>query len=458
MKRATAIILTIVLALTCSVIFASAGDTVQSSYDYDGFISSHLDTIRIDGEVIGNSGAAFAYLAENDDTVEAGGSELTVSGWIICDRAIDQIGYSIDEGEPVFKAEYIVEAEAAVFNVAEQNGVDFASRFIIPIDVSGITGRKSIAVVLKNSEGVFKVHTLIDTEIEFDYVREGTETEAPETTPDPEDPTEPILIRFNDEDKVDDFFMYSTNNSHVSDIIYDSDRNCAVIECVGGPDPNVMLAFGEIALDDTLDFFDGDISTAEYKAMVIIGRFDYGTILNDESKDVGGTFYFTTDESTGYGESKNLEYYYERTDDLQYVVLNFARQKAWKGSVDNCRFDFFMTTDNDCEYEIYFIGFFADEDQANEFVSSYKESGDSILPTPEPTPEPTATPEATEAPETEVPEATEPQDSDPTEAPEATADPSKSGESKKGCGGFITAMPVLAVLLSSVLFLKKKKD
>jgi len=262
-------------------------------------------------------------------------------------------------------------------------------------------------------------------------------------------------VRFNDMDVVDEFFMYSGNNSHVADIGFDEEKNCAVISCMGGPDPNVLLPFLEVARDDTLDFFDGDISTSDYKSLLIIGRFDYDTIMEDD-KDVGGTFYFATDEYAGFNEGKNLQYYYEKGDGLQYVILDFANHKQWKGSVADCRFDFFMTTDNDCEYELYLLAFFQDAAKAEEFVAAYKENGDSILPTPEPTPEPTATPEATEAPDV-----SEPPEEEATAVPEETAAPEatdKPSGSKKGCGGFIAAAPVCAVMIASAFVLRKKKD
>lgn len=461
MKKIIALILTLMMAFSFAAVFSGAEEVVHSSSEYDGYMSSHFDSILADDVALGEAAHAFDYMRSVDWTVEVKANVITIKGWIVCDREIDQVGYSVDNGAPVFKEEYEVEAEQAIYDVGAVNGAEYATRFIIPIDVSAMTGKKNIALVMKNSEGVYRINSVVDMEIAFDFIQEGTYTPEPEITPDPDEPVvipEPIFVRFNDADVVDEFFMYAVGNNHVTDIGFDEDKECAVIYCLGGPDPNVILPFAQISGDNTLEFFDEEISTSKYKSLVLVGRFDYDTVFEDAEKDVGGTFYFTTSESPSLSESRNLEYYYERGDGLQYVILDFSKSKAWNGTVGDCRFDFFMTTDNDCEYEFYLLGFFAGTAEAQAFVDSYKENGDAVLPTPEPTPTPTATPEETPTPEvTEAPEATDAPTEAPSEAPAAPSD-KPADTAKKGCGGFIAAMPVCFVLLASAVVLKKKNN
>ncbi|MBP5312772.1 MAG: hypothetical protein J6112_08075, partial [Clostridia bacterium] len=352
-------------------------------------------------------------------------------------------------GAAVFKDEFKIEAEEGVKKVAEEKEVDYYARFEITVNVSELKGTNELTFLVKNGDGVYTIYTDSNIEVSLDFLQEGTE-EEPTATPDTGAKNEPVLVRFNDSDAAEEFFLYSTNNSHVNAIDFDEDKQCVVIKCSAGEDPNLLFPFGSLALDGNLGF--DYYNTEDYKAMVIIGRFDYDSVMFDPATKVSGTFYFTTDEDSTFSETKNLKYQYDRSDELQYIVLNFAKSRFWKGSITDCRFDFFERTEQDCEYEIYFFGLFENVDEANSFVAAYKEGGDSVLPTPEPTPEPTPTPEVTAAPEvTEAPAVTDAPKA--TDATKATEEPAQN----KGCGGFVAAIPAGVLTLAAALALNKKK-
>lgn len=454
MKRIVALVIVLMMVFPFAAVPAMASGSVTNGSEYDGVLTGHWDALVIDGETeVGSGVQIMSYMVNNDFLLEEKANTLTIRGWAACDQEIEAFGYQINDDEPVFKAEFAVETEQPVFDAAEGVGASSAGRFVIDVDVSGLKGRNKIAAVIKTPGGNYSISLVTNFDLEFDFLQEGTDTEATPTPEAGENTPKPIIVRFDSFDKTDDFFAYSTGNSLVPEIDYDEDKNCAVFTVTGGPDPNVKLPVGLISMDEDLGFF-GPVSAADYKAIVLVGRFDYDSILNDPEKAVIGTFYFTTDESTEFSESKNVIYNYEKSDELQYVIVDLSRNKLWKGEAGDCRFDFFATTDNDCTYEFYLFGFFANKSAAESFVNEYKAGGDSILPTPEPTPEPTATPEATEAPEvTDAPEATEEPETETAE-PEATSEPEK-----KGCGGVIAVIPAIAVVLAgAVISAVKKKD
>ncbi len=454
MKRFVAILLALMFVFPFAALSAFAGEEVQEGTDYYGTMRAHFDTIKADGVTVGEDGFAFNYLLDHSGILEIKADELTLRGWVVSDVEIEEIGYTIDDGDPVFNSEFKIEPEQGVYDHGKTTyGTDFAIRFAVTIDVSQMKGYKHITLVVKNEDGIYKMYSDFNMNIELDFLQEGTEEAG--ATPAPEEPAEksPLYVRFDNDDKVDNFFLYASNNNRVTNYEYDEDKNCCVIYSSAGPDPNIFFPFGALALDGSLGVFEDEISAAEYKAIVIIGRFDYASVLSDPDKKVGGTFYYQTDVNTGYDEMKNLQYYYEKTDDLQYVLLDFTKLRQWKGIVNDCRFDFFMTTDEDTEYELYYVGFFTDVASANSFISSYKESGDAVFPTPEPTPTPkptdvpTDTPDVTEAPNT--PETSEAPAEDPTQKP---------SDGDKGCGGFVAALPAGFMVAIAVPVLAKKKE
>ncbi len=452
MKKLLAILLVIMLALPCISVtaWAEGENEVYHGSDYAGAMTGHWDSMLVDGVEIGAGTQIQTYIVSSNFRIEEQANTLCVRGWAVCDSEVRSFGYQINNDAPVFKDEFSVETEQAIYDAGTSIGAEYGGRFVVDIDVSELKGKNSIAVLLDTEDGIYTVSLMVGFDLEFDFIQKGTESE-PTPTPETMETAEPVIVRFNTVEEVDDFFLFSNYNSNVTSIDFDEEKKCAVIETSAGLDPNVKLPFGQIADDDTYDM--ESIDTSVYKALLLVGRFDYDTILNSD-QDVIGSFYFTTDADNTLTESKNLIYTYERTDGLQFVVLDFSENRFWKGSVDDCRFDYFAKTDNDCTYDFYLLGFFSDANEANAFAESYKEIGDAIFPTPEPTPTPTETPEVTAAPEdttTKEPDAVIPTET--ADGKETSDKPAK----KAGCGGFVAAIPALALAVSAAVILRKKK-
>ena len=450
------LVLALALALSCLSLLSFAND-VKNSEEYSFDIYGHWDSIKADGEHITQDGGAVQYIISTGGNVSVHATTLTVRGWIASNYGIVQFGYVIDDGEPVLSDSFTVEAEQPVYDAAAEAGMDYAARYEITFETAGLPAEFRVRYVVKIDNGdVVEISAPNLDGVEFYYSDpDAVQTEEPTATPEggtsAAENKSISELRFNSYEKVEDFFMYSTNNVHVGMIDYDEEKNACIISVMGGPDPNVVMPFGQIALDSDVPYFEG-ISADTCKAAVIIASFDYGNVFNSDTQ-VEGTFYYQSDGGSTYSENKNLHYKYENTDGLQYVVLNFERARTWSGDIQDCRFDMFCDTDNDTDYYLYYFGFFASVSDANEFIELYKQKGDEALKAEPETPTPvpaTDTPEPapTDAPATEAPV-------EPTEAP-ATEKPS----GKKGCGNMIggSAFAIVAVLSAACVFAKKKNQ
>ena len=126
---------------------------VPETRDFSADLGDALsyDQILVNGTEIANGNAdviAAKQLISNDD-----GNVTTISmhGWYgNANLAIDQFGYTVDGGEPVF-GDFKVATEAGVYGAGGQ----YASRFTITVDVSGFAKNKvyKIQAVAKLSNG-----------------------------------------------------------------------------------------------------------------------------------------------------------------------------------------------------------------------------------------------------------------------------------------------------------------
>lgn len=451
----------VVIAAGIPVPFSFADDYISAA-EYGEYIRTQWDTLYADGVMLGTDGRAFEYVASNGGLVEEEASSVTVRGWVVCTNEFKQFGYVIEGRDPVFSDAFTAETEQAVWDVAAEDMCDHAGRFEITADVSDISETTGIVFLIKfKTDETVSIPLAGSEYVGFDF-RNPAKASAGEDDPskdDPDEPTgavhaEPIYIRFDDDLKTDEFFVYGTQKSLIGGIEYDYDKKCCVISVLGGEDPNVTFPFGAIAQEDGYEYFE-PVSADEYKAMLIISRFDHDTVLST-GEELKGTFYFKTDSTAGeYSETRNMHYTYEKTDGLQYVIVDFSKVRAFKGELDDCRFDMFVKTDSDCEYELYYVGFFDTLKSAEEFAAKYRESGDSILPTPQPTKEPTPSPEVIPTSEaTETPEATVAPEPDGTECVSTP----EQGSSGKGCGGAVfSAAFIPAAAAAAVLVTKKKR-
>jgi hypothetical protein len=208
-----------------------------------------------------------------------------------------------------------------------------------------------------------------------------------------------------------------------------------------------------------------ELDTEKYKILQIGARID--PAAGDR-----GQFYFQTDENSGYDEPKDVLFDYENTSEKQYVNVNLGKNKKWTGLMSDCRLDPFSGSSVECEYELYYMAFFTNENAAKEFGDKWLAEGSITVPTSEPTPTkaptevPTATPEVTptekpvetQAPATEAktdaPVATE-KAAEPT-APK-TDDNKPSGPNVGLIIGIVVGVVAIAAIVAGVLISKKKK-
>ncbi len=454
---------TVALAIAASMLAVlSFAAEIKTPEEYSLDLYGHWDSLMIDGEDI-TDGGAIKWIIDHNGSVEVHASHFMARGWVASSYKIEQFGYVINDGEPVLSDKFITEAEQPVHDAAKERELDYATRYEISFDTAGLPGEFLVKFVVKLENGdIVELPSPNIDGVEFFYSDPEAKHVEPTATPEGQGeeatPASSLEnksideIRFNSYEKVDDFFMYSTNNAHIGAIEYDEEKNCCVISVMAGEDPNVVLPFGQLLLDTDVEYF-SNISADTCKAAVFIASFDYGSVLNSDQK-VEGTFYYQSDGGSTYSESRNLHYNYEETDAIQCIILNFERARTWKGDIQDCRFDMVWACDNDIDYNLYYFGFFASVADAEEFVALYKEKGDDAMkkepetPTPAPataTPEPAATDvPATEAPKTDA----------PTEAP-ATEKPAE----KKGCGSLIGGGSVFAFtsMLTAALVLAKRK-
>ena len=94
--------------------------------------------------------AGWNFVADlSDGTVEA----LKYWGWIGAKGEIGQFGYMIDNGEAIYSADFTVAAEEPVVNAAAGTGADNASRFLVNVDLAGLTGKHTVTILYQDAEG-----------------------------------------------------------------------------------------------------------------------------------------------------------------------------------------------------------------------------------------------------------------------------------------------------------------
>jgi len=124
----------------------------EAPADPAAFNSMSFNTVWVDGNMICDTGDALGYLAQNP--IDGDVQNIGVRGWARIDNsAIDQFGYKLDGGEPVFSAAYTQDRSDvwAAFGVTAEAANGFN---INPVDVSALdTGDHTITVVVKAADG-----------------------------------------------------------------------------------------------------------------------------------------------------------------------------------------------------------------------------------------------------------------------------------------------------------------
>ncbi len=110
-----------------------------------------FDELRINS----GAGAVFApgQSAGWDKTASVDGSVTSISywGWVALNAEIGSFGYQIDDGEPIWSADFAFETEQGVLDaIAGVSGATGASRMLIKIDISALDGEHTIRAMYKN--------------------------------------------------------------------------------------------------------------------------------------------------------------------------------------------------------------------------------------------------------------------------------------------------------------------
>lgn len=131
-----------------------------------------------------------AWMTAHDNTIDGSDSSISTlypKGWIGLDQKIAAIGYSIDDGAPVYPDNVMADAEDPV----KTAGGEFAVRFKLPIDVSKLSGKHTIVMVVKLEDGTVVAATYPGQPISFTY--QGPEAKTPDV-PTTADTTAPVLL------------------------------------------------------------------------------------------------------------------------------------------------------------------------------------------------------------------------------------------------------------------------
>ena len=251
----------------------------------------------------------------------------------------------------------------------------------------------------------------------------------------------------------EDLDLFVESSTSTVEFSANEDGTLHVVVPEGANDSMASLVFAN------LFDYDEDVACAEYPYMAIRLRVCEGS-TNEGSGEA--FLYTTTIGGATAGYSSAIVYDYS-TNDWQTIVIDPSANKTfldnalegdcWQGF----RFDpINKIPASTVAFDIAWIAFFENEEAALAFDGDWA-AFEERKPTPEPTPEPTATPEPTDPPT----ETTEPVGEDPTAEPaeNPTKGPDESKpETKKGCGGIVGGMAVMAcVALAATVVIKKKE-
>ncbi len=112
-----------------------------------GVVAQAYDAVMTDGDMKVNGNAA-TWLDQQNNTVDAG-SNIRFYGWIGFSQAIASFGYVIDEGDPVWGESFATFTDDAVRGA----GGEYASRFEITADVSGLSGAHTLIFLVRLQDG-----------------------------------------------------------------------------------------------------------------------------------------------------------------------------------------------------------------------------------------------------------------------------------------------------------------
>ncbi len=147
------------------------------AWDVNKDIVTHqsFDELRINGD--GGNGVFAPGASAGWDkvaTLDASATHLHYWGWIGAKgEALGLFGYRIDDGDAIYSDDFKFDAEQGVIDAAAGTGATVASRMLINIDLTGLTGTHKITVYYKNDAGAVAILN------EFTVKLPGGESETP---------------------------------------------------------------------------------------------------------------------------------------------------------------------------------------------------------------------------------------------------------------------------------------
>ncbi len=137
--------------LTIENVAIPAGAPVMWDEKKDVVLHQSFDELRINDTTDGlfTPGQSAGW----DKTASVDGSVTSISywGWVALNAEIGSFGYQIDDGEPIWSADFAFETEQGVLDaIAGVSGATGASRMLIKIDISALDGEHTIRAMYKN--------------------------------------------------------------------------------------------------------------------------------------------------------------------------------------------------------------------------------------------------------------------------------------------------------------------
>ncbi|MBO4327729.1 MAG: hypothetical protein J5950_10695 [Clostridia bacterium] len=453
MKKVLSILIAMAIAVSIFGMFGLvAGAEIMDKDDIidDGDTVVVLwDHTEVDGAVLGTDGFPIDYMLAHNFFVAGPSEVFGVAGWVGCTQDIVAFGYCVDGGEPVMSEDYKFPTQQDVINAAMTFGCEYASRFRILVDATALEGTHKYSFLCQIGDGrIFKLSISDGTELEFMYSADGTPLD-PTPTPDPGESSAPmIMFRLDEEGKYAEDGIFGTQRNNIESIEFDAGKKCYVIHMENASDPSVVMLFTMLSLDNDNYIIDA----ATYKYMQL------GIRVSNPDADTGGQIYFQTDEYAGFDEAKAVVFKFQPNDDVQFVNINMGRNKKWNGILLDTRLDPLGMCNGICDFEVYYIAFFPNEQAANDFGQSWLAQGDEIIPTLAPTPEPTETPtNAPTAEVTPVPTEIATEEVKPTEQATGKSSDGKNGVNPGVIIGIIAGVVVIAIVVAAIVISKKKK-
>ena len=167
---------------------------------------------------------------------------MTARGWVaLSSQELGDIGYQIDDQEPVYNADFWRETEQIVIDVAHDLGGKSASRFAVDIPIRELSDEHTIKILVRNADGVVEELQVFTLHKAKDYL----------TT-----------------------FMETWIVSGISpEIVPDQGHSNSAMVAAGGVERGALLHQGSVYI--------GDFDLGEYSKIVVYYGLDNSEVMHD---------------------------------------------------------------------------------------------------------------------------------------------------------------------------------